>query len=47
MNRRSSVHMLAAVMAAVLGLGGCMAVDGKKEDNGKPVVVVLLSLIHI
>lgn len=41
MNRRSSVHMLAAVMAAVLGLGGCMAVDGKKEDNGKPVVVVL------
>ena len=32
MNRRSSVHMLAAVMAAVLGLGGCMAVDGKKED---------------
>lgn len=41
MNRRSSVHMLAAVMAAVLGLGGCMAADGKKEDNGKPVVVVL------
>ena len=41
MNRRTSVHMLAAVMAAVLGLGGCMAVDGKKEDNGKPVVVVL------
>ena len=33
--------MLAAVMAAVLGLGGCMAADGKKEDNGKPVVVVL------
>ena len=26
---------------AALGLGGCMAGDGKKEENEKPVVVVL------
>ena len=41
MNRRLYVFMLAAVMAAALGLGGCMAGDGKKEENEKPVVVVL------
>ena len=39
MNRRLYVFMLAAVMAAALGLGGCMAGDGKKEENEKPVVV--------
>ena len=41
MNRRPYVYILAAVVAAVLGLGGCMAGDGKKEDEGKPAVVVL------
>ena len=41
MNRGPYVYILAAVVAAVLGLGGCMAGDGKKEDEGKPVVVVL------
>ena len=37
MNRRLYVFMLAAVMAAALGLGGCMAGDGKKEENEKPI----------
>lgn len=41
MNRRSFVHMLAAVMAAVLGISGCVAGYGKKEEKGMPVVVVL------
>lgn len=31
MNRGPYVYILAAVVAAVLGLGGCMAGDGKRK----------------
>ena len=42
MNRRLYVFMLAAVMAAALGLGGCMAGDGKKEENEKDIFVYII-----
>ena len=41
MNRRLCVYISAAVMAALLGISGCRAGERKKEDTGKPTVVVL------